>query len=91
MFDMLYCALIKFANILISFLFSWWVELLIWVLDLLPEADFSADPLEWGVFGTSLGYFIPVGTMALHFASILGALTLYFAVQHILRLVKMIG
>lgn len=91
MFDQFYCALIKFANFIIGMMFNWWVDMLIWVIGLLPDADFSADPIEWGVFGNSIGYFIPVSSMASHFAMILSALVLFYGIQHILRLIRLIG
>lgn len=91
MWDLIQCYFIKLVNLLMNFLVNWWLEILIWVLELLPDADFAADPIEWGDFGNSVGYFIPVAKMASHFVLILGALVLYFAVQHVLRLVKMIG
>lgn len=88
MLDIIMCALIKFANMLLFFLVEWWVEGLIWVLDELPDADFSADPVDWGPFGNFIGYFIPIATMLKHFTFIMGAYLLYLGVQHILRLVK---
>lgn len=91
MFEMLYCALIRFANVLIAMLGDSWVELMIWVLGFLPDADFSAPPIEWGEFGQSIGYFIPVPEMAADFAKIMIAYGVFLSVQHILKLVKLIG
>lgn len=88
---MVQCFFIKLVNLLTKFLLDWWIEILIWVLELLPDADFAAKPIEWGEFGSAIGYFFPVTTMVTHFALIISAFVLFLGVQHILRLVKMIG
>jgi len=88
MFDIIICALKEIINFLVWLLFDWWILGIAWVLDQLPDADFSAKPIEWGNFGNAIGYFIPVSDMINHFSLLIVALTVYFGVQHVLRLLK---
>lgn len=90
MLDGLICILIKFVNLLFSVLFSWWIDMLIFMLAFLPESPIKFEPIKWGEFGNIVGYFIPVATMASHFAAILMAVTLWYALQHVLRILRMV-
>lgn len=90
MLDIILCALIKFVNLLLFFFFNWWVDLLTWVLGILPDADFSADPIEWGSFGNTIGYFIPIDTMLKHFTLIMGAYVVFLSVRHVLKMIRFI-
>lgn len=88
--DMLFCLLIKIANFFMAIFFSWWIDLLIFILSFLPPSPIQFQPIEWGTFGNLIGYYIPVEAMTKHFAAILTALTVWYAVQHILRILRMV-
>ena len=90
MLDGLICLLIQFTNLLLDILFDWWIDLLIFMLEFLPSSPIQIEPIEWGEFGNFIGYFIPVQTMLTHFATILIAVTIWYGLQHVLRLVKMV-
>lgn len=60
------------------------------MLSFLPESPIQFEPIKWGAFGNSIGYFIPVQKMLEHFAAILGALTIWYGIQHILRILRMV-
>lgn len=90
MLDGLICLLIKFCNILFAVLFSWWIDLLIFMLTFLPASPFKFEPIEWGEFGNAVGYFIPVERMASHFVAILTAVTIWYMIQHVLRILRMV-
>lgn len=84
------CALIAFTNLLMDVLASWWVEMLIWALGLLPTSPFTFEEIAWGEFGKLIGYFVPIADMMTHFLRILGIVVLWYAIQHIQRLLKLI-
>lgn len=90
MLDGLLCILIKIINMLFAVIFSWWVDLLIFLLAFLPPSPIKFEPIKWGEFGNIVGYFIPVEKMATHFATILMALAVWYAIQHVLRIVRMV-
>lgn len=90
MLDGLICILIKFLNMVFAVLFSWWIDLLIFFLAFLPTSPIKFEPIKWGEFGNIVGYFIPVAKMAEHFAAILLAVTMWYALQHVLRIVRMV-
>jgi len=90
MLDQLLCILIKFVNFLFSILFSWWIDMLIFILSFLPDSPIKFEPIKWGEFGNFVGYFIPVAKMANHFAAILAAVTIWYAFQHVLRILRMV-
>lgn len=90
MLDGLVCLLIQFTNILFKVLFGWWIDMLIFILSFLPPSPIKFEPIEWGSFGNFIGYFLPVGDMATHFATILLALTGWYAIQHVLRILRMV-
>lgn len=89
-FDAIWCALIKFCNVLIEYLLDTVVSTLGWVIALLPSVPWTPEPLQWGPFGMLIGYFIPIAQMLTHFTLILGLVIVWFSVQHILRIVKAI-
>lgn len=88
--DALFCLLIKIANFFLAVLFGWWIDALIFILSFLPESPIKFEPIQWGIFGNSIGYFIPVEKMASHFVKVLGAFTIWFGIQHILRILRMV-
>jgi len=90
MLNDIYCLIIKVANMIIAVVFSWWIDMLIFILSFLPVSPFKFEPIKWGEFGNAIGYFIPVGRMAEHFAMILVAVTMWYALQHILRILRMV-
>ena len=90
MLDGLLCILIKFLNLVFAVLFGWWIDMLIFILSFLPASPFKFEPIKWGEFGNFVGYFIPVEKMAQHFVAILFSVTMWYAVQHILRILRMV-
>lgn len=91
MLDGLLCILIKFVNLLFDILFGWWIDMLIFLISLLPTTPFLfEDPVEWGPFGNAIGYFIPIETMVIHFAAVLVSVAIWYGVQHALRLIRMV-
>lgn len=90
MLDGLICLLIKFTNMFFAVIFSWWIDLLILMLNLLPTSPFKFEPIEWGAFGNFVGYFLPVEKMATHFAAILMAVAVWYSIQHVLRILRMV-
>lgn len=88
--DWLFCLVIKILNFIFAVVFSWWIDLLIFMLSFLPSSPIQFEPIKWGTFGNLVGYFIPVQTMIEHFAGILAALTVWYAIQHILRILRMV-
>lgn len=90
MLDGLICLLIKFVNMFFAVIFSWWIDLLIFMLTFLPPSPIKFEPIKWGSFGNAVGYYIPVGKMAEHFTMILIAVAMWYMVQHILRIVRMV-
>lgn len=90
MLDGLLCILIKFVNLLFTVLFGWWIDMLIFILEMLPNSPFKFEPVKWGQFGNAIGYFIPIQRMLEHFGAILIAVTVWYAIQHTLRLLKMV-
>lgn len=90
MLDGLWCILVKIINFFTQGLFQWWIEMMIWVLELLPSSPFKFEPLQWGAFGDALGYFIPFDLMLADLARLLLAVTLWYAIQHITRILRII-
>lgn len=90
MLDNLLCILIKFLNLIVDYLLDVIIIALAWVIALLPSFPVQMKPIVWGPFGNSVGYFIPIGDMLKHFALMLGLMVLWYSVQHIMRLIKMI-
>lgn len=90
MLDGLLCLLIKFLNIVFAVVFHWWIDALIFFLTFLPSSPIKFEPIQWGEFGSLIGYFIPVQKMASHFVAILFAVTMWYAIQHILRILRMV-
>jgi len=88
--DEILCALIKFLNMIVDYLLDTVLFALGWLLGLLPSFPVKIEPIEWGPFGQSVGYFLPVDKMMLHFTLLLGLMALWYSVQHIMRWIKMI-
>lgn len=85
-----WCALIKFFNMLIDVFLDTIIEVFAWIIALLPSIPWEFEPLDWGAFGDIIGYFIPIATMLTHFGTMLFLVTIWFSVQHILRIIRAI-
>lgn len=57
---------------------------------LLPVTPFEFERIEWGDFGKSIGLIFPIKAMAQHFAVLLSAFLLYYAIRWILRIIKQV-
>ena len=88
--DAVWCALVKIINLVVEFVIDNVLGAIAWVIGLLPKLPVDAQPLDWGLFGDSIGYFLPIGTMAQHFVLFLGLMALWYAVETILRWTKTI-
>lgn len=86
----IWCALIKVINALIDYGLETITDTLAWLIALLPSVPLAFEPLQWGSFGNAVGYFIPIPTMLTHFTLMLGLVIVWFSVQHILRIVRMV-
>lgn len=86
----IWCALIKVINALTDHVLETVTDALAWIISLLPSLPIGNKPLEWGVFGDAIGYFIPIGTMVQHFVLMLALMVVWYSVQHIMRLIRMI-
>src|SRR5690625_3821514 len=79
--------------------FYWIIENLLTILDyiaqfvllILPDSPFQFEPIEWGIFGNIIGFFIPVATIIQHFILILTAIGFYYAVRYLLRIIKQVN
>lgn len=90
MLDGLICILIKLINFFTQSMFGWWIDMLIFFIEFLPPSPFQFNPIKWGAVGQSVGYFIPISDMILDLARIIGALVVWYSVQHVLRLLRAI-
>lgn len=88
--EFLKCILIDFTNDLMKYTIGWLIDAIAFLITLLPDTPFTFEYIEWGDFGNFIGYFIPVGDMITHMGYILTAITLWYGVQHAMRLVKAI-
>lgn len=91
MVDDLMCILKRFFNWLVDTLFDILDFLIGWLIKLLPESPFQFNQIEWGPFGQLIGTFIPVASILTHFTLILLAISLYYGIRHLIRLVKMVS
>lgn len=80
----------NFVAPIINFIIDLLVDIITFITGLLPQTPFNFQPVEWGVFGHAVGYFIPVGDMITHLALILTAVGLWYVVRWLLRLIRMI-
>lgn len=89
-FEMIWCALVRFINALSEHVLQKIIDGVAWAIGLLPSLPLKAEPMDWGLFGASVGYFLPVGTMAQHFVIMLSIVALWYAVETIMRWIKMV-
>lgn len=89
-FDAIKCALIEVANALIDHVLNNILSMIAAIIGILPKMPIPIDPLNWGNFGSSLSYFIPISTMIQHFVLMLGLMVLWYSYEYIMRLIKMI-
>lgn len=86
----IFCALIKFVNVLIDYVLDTILATIGWIIALLPSFPVLFKPIEWGDFGNAVGYFLPVSEMVLHFSLMLTLIVVWYSVQHIMRLIRLI-
>lgn len=89
-FEAIKCALIEVANALIQHVLNNILSMIAAIISILPKMPIPIDPLNWGDFGASLAYFIPISTMVQHFVLMLGLMVLWYSYEYIMRLIKMI-
>jgi len=75
---------------LIDYVLETITDTLGWLIALLPSIPWEFKPLQWGEFGNLIGYFIPIPEMLTHFSMILILVILWYGIQHILRIVRMV-
>lgn len=90
LWDEIWCFIKKVFQLLLDLLALLWEYTLAYVIELLPNSPFNFEPVNWGIMGDYMGYIFPIQTMFLHFTSLLVAITLFYSIRHIIRLVKMI-
>lgn len=88
MLDNLICILIKFVNFFTESVHNWFISVLIFFIEFLPPSPFRFEPIQWGEVGNLIGYFIPVAGMLTSLVYITTAVTVWYSIQHILRLLK---
>lgn len=89
-FDMIWCALVKFVNMLSENVLQHVINAIAWVIGLLPSLPFAFPEVPWGDFGKSVGYFIPIGTIIQHFVMMLALVVIWYGVEYVMRWIKMI-
>lgn len=77
MFVMIVNGLITLSTIIINL-----------ALSLLPNTPFDFNDVDWGPFGSLVGYVLPVQKMYQHMIAILIAITIYYGVRNILRIAR---
>lgn len=90
MLNAVWCALVKFINSLSENILQKIIDSIAWVVNLLPSMPFEFNPIPWGDFGRSLGYFIPISTMVQHFVMMLALMLLWYSIEYAMRWIKMI-
>jgi hypothetical protein len=86
----IWCALIKFTNLLIDYVLESITNAIAWLIALLPSFPVIFEPIEWGDFGNAVGYFLPIAEMIMHFSLMLALIIIWYSVQHIMRLIRLI-
>lgn len=89
-FNAIKCALIDIVNALIEHVLNNILSMISTIIGILPQMPIPVEPLNWGDFGNSLAYFIPIGTLVQHFTLMLGLMILWYSYEYIMRLIKMI-
>ena len=90
MWETIKCFIIDMINFIISPVWKWFIDILQWIISFLPPTPFIFEPVEWGEFGKSVGYFIPVTSMFTHLAYALVAIAIFYLVQHVARMFRLI-
>lgn len=90
MFDTIKCVLIEFTNMLIEHILNNILTMIATIVSFLPKIPISPEPMNWGPFGSAIGYVIPIGQMAQHFVLMLGLVAIWYSYEYIMRLIKMI-
>ena len=89
-FHAVWCAIVKVINALTDTVLDTIIEVIASIIMILPSIPIFFQPVEWGPFGNLVGYFIPISEMLAHFTLMLTLVAVWYTVQHILRLVRMI-
>lgn len=89
-FEAIWCAIIKLINLFTKYILDSMLSTLVWALSFLPTIPILAKPVDWGVFGDSVGYFLPIADMIVHFGLMLALVVMWYSVQHVMRLIRMI-
>lgn len=84
------CLLINLFNLIFNQTFEWMIDIMIWVLALLPHTPFIFEPIQWGSFGDAIGYYLPLAGMFTHLGYALVAIAVWYGIQHITRILKII-
>lgn len=86
----IWCAIVKIINAITETALQTIIEVIASIISILPSIPIMFQPVEWGPFGNLVGYFIPISQMLGHFTLMLTLVAVWYTVQHILRLVRMI-
>lgn len=89
-FDAIWCAIVKVVNEVSEQVLQRVIDGIAWVIALLPSLPIGNEPLPWGDFGRSVGYFIPISTMVQHFVLMLAIMIVWYGVEYAMRWIKMI-
>lgn len=84
------CALIEFVNMFIEHVLDNILNVIAFIVGLLPPMPLPDVRLEWGEFGQAVGYFVPVSTLIGHFALFLAIYGIWTSYEYIMRLIKLI-
>ena len=84
------CALIEVMNVFIEHVLNNVLAAIGAIVGLLPSLPLPDVRLEWGQFGSAIGYFLPVGTMIGHFALMVALVGVWYSYEYIMRLLRMI-
>lgn len=87
----IWCILKSFFYFVVESLLEIMDIIMQFVLFILPDSPFQFERIEWGDVGHSIGYFIPVSSILSHFITILSAITTYYGVRYLLRIIKQVG
>src|SRR5690625_3226683 len=86
----LWCILKSFFYFIIEKLLTILDIIAQFVLLILPDSPFDFKPVDLGDFGNIVGFFIPVSTLISHFLGILTAISFYYGVRYLLRLIRQV-
>jgi len=88
--DWIWCILKSFFYFIIENIAEIFDLIATFILMILPNTPFEFERINWGIFGDIIGFFIPVATLITHFLGILTAISIYYGVRYLLRLIKQV-